>query len=295
MITLRNVRVTGFSRSYYDVYWEVAPTTSDLQEYEFYVERSEAEAGPFQEIAGPLIDRFHLRDNDVPLISSMRTLFYRIKVRHPMSGKVEYSETVDRWGQAPLIAQEIIRLETLLFQEFNGRTCWTFPRRTFGQRCPQCWDHVMQKCRDDQCPTCFKTGISGGYHYPVQFFGQIDEAELQSEITLHDHHAQKHFRLRCPASPELKPDDLLIDYKNRRMKAVKIGGTSHLGVRVRQEITLVLLQPGSIEDAVPLKVDAETLQTVGWRNYINPHNVEAITQGPFDDGMDFLLGRFGHR
>ena len=293
MIRLTDTRVTGFSRQYYDIFWEIAPTTEDIQEYTFTVERSEAEAGPFLPITDALVDRYAVRDNNVPLISHNRTLFYRVKVRHTPSGKVFYGETSDRWGKPDLIAQEIMRLETLLFREFTGGTCFLFPRRTFGQRCPQCWDDVMQKTVDSSCPTCFGTGFSGGYHYPVQFEAQIDEAPVTEPVTSSDHHHQKMYTFRSPASPEIKPLDLFVDFKNRRMRVVQVSGTTRLGVRVRQEIQAVLLQPGSIADTVPLKVDAETLQLAGWRNYLNPQNPESAGVVP-DDSLSGLLGRYGY-
>ncbi len=293
MISLRNVRVTGFERDWNDIYWEIAPTTDDIQEYEFYVERSEAEAGPFDEITGKMFDRYYVRDNSIPPSSLNRTLFYRIKVRQPRTGKVVYSEVVDRAGRHDLIAAEVVRLETLLFQEFVGGVCWLFPRRTFGQRCPQCWDSVLEKSLDSDCPTCFKTGFSGGYHYPVQFSAQIDESPVTEQVSVHDHNQQRMYTFRCSASPEVKPLDLFVDFKNRRMRVVQVHGTSRLGVRVRQEIQAVLLQPGSIEDAVPLKVDAASLQLTPHRNYTDPQNPEAAGKTP-SDALDTLLGRYGY-
>lgn len=294
MISLRNLRVTGFSRASYDIFWEIAPTTLDVQEYEFYVERSEAEAGPFHVIAGPLIDRYFVRDNAVPLISNNRTIFYRVRVRHPMTGKEVTSPTVDRWGTQDLIAAEIIRVETLLFTEFAGVLCWIFPVRTFGQRCPQCWDDVLGKRLDDSCATCYGTGFSGGYHYPMEFWAQLDESEMTENIAQHGHEQQRLCTFRCPASPDITPMSILIDHKNRRFRVISVGGTSKGGVSVRQEIRAVLLQPGSIEDAIPLQVDAERLQTVPWRNYTNP-------QDPFEAGatpdamLDRMLGRHGYK
>lgn len=293
MITLRNVRVTGFSRSYYDIYWEVAPTNHDLQEYEFYVERSEAEAGPWQQIAGPLIDRYFLRDNNVPLISANRTLFYRVKVRHQLTGKVTYSDIVDRWGKEDLIAAEIVRLETLLFTEFAGTLSWLFPRRTFGQRCPQCFDDVLGKRLDDSCPTCFGTAFSGGYHYPIEFWAQLDESEHAENVAIHGHEQQRIYTFRCPASPEVTPLSLFVDHKNRRFRVLTVGGTSKGGVRVRQEIRAVLLQPGSIEDAIPLQVDTEKLRTAPWRNYTNPQDPFEAGATP-DDALSALLGHHGY-
>lgn len=288
MISVTNVRVVGFDRHYLDVYWEVPPTLSDIQEYEFTVQRSESEAGAFEDITGALKDTYFFRDYGVPPVSVNRVLFYRIKVRHAPSGEVVYSSVSSRRPPQDLIAREIVRLETLLFEEFAGTMGWLFPRRTFGQRCPQCWDDVLQKVVDDRCPVCFGTGFSGGYHRPIQFFVQVDESPTAERTSPPHHHQQKTFSIRSPASPFVKPLDLFIDNRNRRMRVLQVHGTHRLNTPVRQEFQAALVQPGSIEDAVPLEVDAATLEMYGWRNFTNPQNMEAVT-GAHDPALDALI------
>ena len=104
MIRLVNTRVVSFARDRHDIYWEIEPTNEDIQEYEFFVERSEAEAGPFDIIAGPLIDRYFFRDSDVFTISTTRTYFYRIRAHHPVSGKDISTQVFDRWGEEDILA-----------------------------------------------------------------------------------------------------------------------------------------------------------------------------------------------
>ncbi len=294
MIAIRRVRVTGFSRRYFDVDWEIAPTNDDLQEWEFYVERSEAEAGPFVEIAGPLIDRYYVRDNSTPQISTNRLLFYRIRAVNK-SRRIEfYSEVVDREGREDLIAAEIGSLETMLFEEFIGTRTWLFVRRTFGQRCPQCWDNVLGKRKTDRCSTCFGTGFSGGYHYPIEFFAQIDKAPRVVQSTTQLNHQQVACGFRCPGSPRISPDDLLIDANNRRYRVLTVAATSRLRVDVHQEGQLLGLQPGSIEDAIELKVEHRQLSLAAHRNFTNPHSPEEAG-GATDEEIVSLLARYGYR
>ena len=293
MISITRVSVTGFSRRYMDVDWEIAPTNDDLQEWEFYLERSEAEAGPFQVIAGPLIDRYYVRDNTTPQISLNRLLFYRVRAVNKHRRIEFYSEVADREGREDLIAAEIGSLETMLFEEFIGTLTWLFVRRTFGQRCPQCWDDVLGKKTNDQCPTCFGTGFSGGYHYPVEFAAQIDKAPRINQSTTQHGHQQAMCGFRCPGSPRVAPDDLIIDSHNRRYRVVTIAPTSRLRVDVRQEGQLLELQPGCIEDAVELQVEHRELALAAHRNFTNPHSPEEAGAAP-DGALDDLLGRYGY-
>lgn len=291
MIKFRNERVLSFELDYLEVMWEIEPTADDVQEYQFFVERSEAEAGPWLQIAGPMVDVYRFRDNSTPQITTnARSLFYRVKAKHSPSGKEIYSKVFDQEGEISLLAQEMVRLERVLFEEFVATKCWVFPRRTFGQKCPNCYDPVMEKIIDDQCPTCWNTGFSGGYHYPISFWAQIDSPEQTEQVTLEDHRRVLYFTLRCGPSPALKPLDLIIDHQNRRMRVVSVSGTSRLGVTVRQEVRLVQIQRGSIEDRIPLKVDVAKVKRFPEREFTNPHTLEAS-----EPDIASIFGAYGYK
>ena len=289
MLQIRNERVVSFSLNHYDVFWEIEPTTEDIQQYEFYVERSEAEAGPWDSIAGPLVDQYFIRDNSVHSITTnARTLYYRIRCRHVPTERVIYSSTFDRVGAPNILATEMIRLERVLFEEFVGVRCWLFPRRTFGQRCPSCFDTVLGKTVEARCTTCWGTGFSGGYHYPTSFWAQIDAMAESEQVTVDDHRRVQMAQLRCGPSPGIKPLDLIVDHQNRRYRVVEAGGTSMSGSLVRAEIKMVLIQKGSIEDKIPLRVDTSTVVLVPPRNFQN-----AQTQSSSRAGVIDVFGMYG--
>lgn len=269
MLTIVNERVRSFSIDYLDIFWEVKATTEDIQDYSFYIERSEAEAGPWDPIAGPLVDTFYYRDANIPAISTNRTLFYRIKVEHNVEKTYTYSTIIDRAGRPDSYASEIIKLENVMFSELTGVRAWVFPVKTFGQRCPDCWDDVLQKRRSDSCRTCWRTGFSGGYHHPIQVWCQVDNPPEVTEYVSpgkDDHRQVNYFNIRMGPSPDVKPLDLIVDHLNRRFRVFSVGGTARFGVTVRQEIKCVQIQKGSIEDAIPLVVP-NNLDLVPKRNF----------------------------
>lgn len=271
MIKIVNEKVRSFSLDYLDIFWEIKSTTEDIQDYSFYIERSEAEAGPWNQIAGPLIDTFYYRDANIPAISTTRTLFYRIKVEHNVSKDTEYSTIIDRTGKPDAYAAEIIKLENVMFSELVGVRAWVFPVKTFGQRCPDCWDDILQKRKTDSCRTCWGTTFSGGYHYPIQVWCQIDEPPEQTEYLSgmkDDHRQTNYLNVRMGPSPDVKPMDLIVDHLNRRMRVFSVGGTTRFGVTVRQEIKCVQVQKGSVEDMIPLSIP-DNLDLVPKRNFTN--------------------------
>lgn len=288
MIRFQNTRVASFSREYLDVFWEIAPTNEDIQEYEFYVERSESETGDYTRIAGPLIDQYFLRDNSVPQISTTRTFFYRVEARHVPTGRIFSSPIVDRTGTEDLIALEMIRREELIyFQEHAGIAMWVFPRRTFGMRCPQCYDPVTEKRIDDSCPTCFGTTFAGGYRRPFKIWGQISPPEDSEQVTVEDHRQQKYFQIRAPPTPDIKPLDIIVDYSNRRFRVFSRGGTSKHGLPIRLEMKAIEIQKGSIEDAIPLNIDHSQETFFPPRNFTNPHNLEDVGRSTEGQELDF--------
>lgn len=290
MLSIINERVRSFSIDYFDVFWEIKPTTEDVQDYSFYIERSESEAGPWDPIAGPLIDTFYYRDASVPQITTTRTLFYRIKVEHNVTKQTVYSAVIDRVGKPDAYASEIIKLENVMFSELTGARAWVFPIKTFGQRCPECWDDVLQKRQSDSCRTCWRTGFSGGYHNPIQVWCQIDNPPEQTEYISpmkDDQRQVNYFNVRLGPSPDVKPLDLIIDHLNRRLRVYSVGGTSRFGVTVRQELKCIQIQKGSIEDAIPLAIPPE-LDLVPKRNF-------KVSSDPSDIQYKDVLGLYGYK
>lgn len=290
MIQVRNLRVVSFSLSYQDIHWEVVPTLEDLQEYDFWVDRSEAEYGPWVVLAGPMVDRYHLRDNDLHMLSLSRTHFYRLRYAHRRTEEEGTVGPTSRSGGLSPDALEIIRSHEVVLREHVGTKFWLFPRKSFGQRCPQCWDRALGKVTDDQCPTCWATGFSGGYHYPVGFWAQMDPAERAEQLTQFTHLQPQYASMRMGPTPTLAPGDLLVDHKNGRWRINTVNSMTRLGVPVHQRPTLVRVQHGSLEQSVPLLVDAASEQLVPDRVFTNP-------QVPGTAGADLsdILGAYGYR
>ena len=292
MISFRDVKVVSFSLQYQDVYWVIENTNDDLQDYDFYVERAESQLGAWDLIAGPLVDRFYVRDNNVPLMNANRELSYRVRAVNRASGDMVISPVFTRSGSLPLDALEIVRNEEITLREHAGTKAWVFPIRTFGQRCPQCWDRALMKVTDDACPTCWGTGFSNGYHYPVECWVQVDSATKTEQVTTNVQLQSNYVTMRLGPTPNISPMDLIIDHLNRRWRVVSVADTSRFGISVRQQPSLVRVTKGSVEDAIPLKVDTASVQLRPFREYTNPHTPGAAANMP---DLASLLGPYGVR
>ena len=110
------------------------------------------------------------------------------------------------------------------------------------------------------------------------------------QVSVEDHRRVQMAQMRCGPSPGIKPLDLVIDNQNRRYRVVESGGTTLSGSLVRAEIKMVLIQRGSIEDKIPLKVDTSTVVLVPPRNFQNAHTQEASKATTID-----VFGLYGVR
>jgi len=160
--TFQNLRVRSLSLDSLEVTWEIANTTLDPYDFTWEVLRSESPEGPWDPMAGPFSDRYRFLDDRVNLLHRWRQLYYRIRSTQKADPQnVEVSKSVTNIAEPDLIALEIQMLEQTVLREFNGRMCWLFPKRTFGQYCPHCMDisrgSTMRKLRSG-CPTCIPTG-----------------------------------------------------------------------------------------------------------------------------------------
>lgn len=135
MIELVEAKVTSLDVDFHEVTWEVAPTGEDVLDYETHVLRSEAEEGPFDDLTGPLVDRYHFIDNIIQIQNRWRRYHYLLRVVRRGTDESRDFGPISNEPQPDLLAMELRRHIRLLFTEFAGRRCMVLPARTFGQRC----------------------------------------------------------------------------------------------------------------------------------------------------------------
>lgn len=288
MLKVTKLRVTSLSLNYLDVSWEIEPTHEDVWDYRFTVERSQSPQGPFDPATEEFTDRYFFRDIGVPRWDLYAELHYRIKVRRVSDDETVYSDPVARSAKPDLIAMEVRRLEQVLFREHIGRRCFLFPRRTFGQRCPTCYDSVTGQQTRSNCTTCYDTSYVRGYLDPVELRIQIDPTPKHIELSEIYKTEQENTTARCVADFPVKPMDMIIEFENRRWRVVRVSSTQRLRVPLHYELVLHHIPRKDIEWQVPVNLDdLTTYQPSPEREFTNPHNLEghkSVTEGYLADG-----------
>lgn len=288
MLEVTNLQVTSLSLDYLDVSWEILPTYEDVWDYRFTVERSQSPQGPFDQVTEEFTDRYFYRDIGVPRWDLYAELFYRIKVRRLSDDETVYSDALARQAQPDLIAMEVRRLEHILFREHIGRRCFLYPRRTFGQRCPSCYDRVTGQQVKSNCPTCYDTTYVRGFLDPVEFRIQIDPTPKHIELMEIQKTQQENATARCVADFPIKPMDMIVEFENRRWRVQRASMTQRLRAPLHYELVLHHIPRRDIEWKLPIDLDdLKTYQPSPEREFTNPHNLEGhteVTEGYLADG-----------
>ena len=254
MIKPKNITVRSLDADYLNVSWEISTSSLNTFAYEFYILRAESPEGPFETVGGPLVDQYEFRDYIAPLRGSLRTLYYVVRVKNRDTGEEFNSHPENPEPRPPLDALEIMRRNDLLFREYTGRPCVLYSIRTFGQRCPDCFDEVTSRRTVSSCIRCWNTGFLRGYNVPILAHVQIDQTSKNLQIQAPFVSKEpSQVQARMGIYPLVKPRDILIEREDHRWRVLSVSRTERLRSPVRQELTLTKIPRGDIEYKIPLE------------------------------------------
>ena len=293
-LKIEDLRVRSLDVDFHEVSWKVCSTTLDVFDYTFQVLRSEGPEGPYDPISEEFQDQYLFVDNNIAKFHEHRQFYYKLRVRNRLTGEEVEHGPVQHAPEADLIATELRKHMNLLFREFIGRRCWVLPIRTFGTRCPDCWDATLQKVTKSQCFTCFATGFTGGFLRPIEAWVSIDPTPKAEQNTGVGPLQQKDTTARMGFWPPLKPRDIIIEPENLRWRVNTITTTQQLRAPVHQEIGIHRIPSSDIEYRVELELD-KALKDM-WlgpaRNFSNPHSLEGFTDEEYPDVLQLYEGSY---
>lgn len=283
MLDVTNIRIRSFDLNFLDVYWDIAPCFEDINQYEFYVARSDAAFGEYAVIAGPIVNGFHVRDNTIRGQKSFyHNLYYRITCKHRETGdEVVFPDTGGVCLSAPLdlIGLEMARINNVKLKEFSGRKMWVYSRKTSGQRCQACFDPVASRKTKSRCVNCYDTAWVGGFNAPVEVFAQIistDERVVHADFSTTE---LENTAILLGNYPELFEGDIIVEAENIRWRVgSNISKIKKSRAIVRQQAPIHRIPNGDTEYKIPLNLsesEVKDLVATAERNLTNPQTLES--------------------
>lgn len=278
MLPIERLRVRSLDVDSNEVTWEVSGATQeDALDYTFQIFRSESPEGPFEPITQTFEERYIFVDRRLPAGDKFRQIWYRLRVTKKVDSTFQDFGPATRQAEPDLIANYVRRMEQTLFTQATARLCWLFKRRTFGMRCPSCWDPVSGKKTRANCLTCYQTGFLRGFLNPIEVWVQIDpegkaqqnNAQQISQITM--------TTARMSFYPNISTGDVIVEAENKRWRVDKVTQSERLRTPLKQELVLFRINDTDIEYRLPINLDEalKDIQPSPPRMFTNPTDIQS--------------------
>lgn len=247
MLEFDSLTVDCWNLDYLVVSWSIKPTVEDVSLYTFTVWRSNSPEGPFAKIVDGLVDTFVYKDPSVNLKSKWRKYYYKVQVdphndplRSPWVGPESQQDKPD------VIATEIIRRNDLLLRNFTGKDASLYIKRTWGQRCSECWDQIKQRKLKSDCLVCYNTSFVGGFFTPIPI--KINFSPSAEMVRQANFESQPDSTNSWMSNyPLVSSKDIIVEDGNIRWRVGPVSFTQKLRVRVHQVMQLVRVNQNDIE------------------------------------------------
>jgi hypothetical protein len=158
------------------------------------------------------------------------------------------------WGNkrtsslADLRSQEVQRREWLLLRKFVGVESYLFRRKTYGQRCTNCWHPQLEKIVKDDCSVCMGSSFEGGYFKGVSTLLQYEPVPGKLSLEYFGKYEPGETSAWTIAFPEIRPRDLVYKPSTGALYMIQDWADTELQtVTVRQILKLIELPKFSPE------------------------------------------------
>jgi len=248
MIRFDAINVYQVSPAARIVHWLITPTNEDLTDLTIDVYRSYSPTQDFEKIASVAHPTTYYRDAEVNVTSFWREAYYRVTA---VLRDETFESTAHGLNTAfAAIAKEMIKRTDVLLR-FAGVPAMVYLRR-HGERCPKCWDNVMQKLTTSKCQTCFATSYKGGYYDPIlTLINIVPERKVDQPDVVLRQPTQTSFKMGN--FPLLRPADLIYEVnQGARYRVDDIMPSEIERVTTVQDFTATRLVASDISHKLPI-------------------------------------------
>lgn len=259
----RRVSVDHMVRGITRVWWQLEPTFNDPGPYVFQLETSDnglPDAHNWRTVGTPVTNAVYAVDTQRRDVGAVLVNHYRVTLS-TAAGKY-VSAPASCWGELSekdwVTAREIIRKELLRHQKVST-SGYLLKILRYGQPCSRCRELLTQEQTDADCPICFGTNYTGGYHPPAelqcwdlspQVLNEDSDAQLRGS-----NREQALVNARVIGFPGINYRDIWVNDKTDerwRIDDVKITASIR-GVPLVYEVSMGLLPFSNVAYSIPLE------------------------------------------
>ena len=255
MIELDNVQAEAIRLNVVLVSWRIRDTQEDIGRFHFRVTRANSPGGPFEAISPDLVNIFQFFDTTEQMKSNYRKFYYQLVVRDSQTGQEILSPVASLDAPPDFFVLELRRRHVHVYlRRFVGIPAAILIARSFGQRCPQCFDQVKMRQKTSRCLSCFNMGYVGGFYPQVNtYINWNPNPELVQLLETGESHPVQ-TSLWMGDFPLLSPRDMIVEFpENRRWRVVSTGKTERRRATSRQIAQVVEVNRNDVEYEYPVQ------------------------------------------
>ena len=141
--------------------WDLS---GDSEEKNFVIQRSESPVSEFKDI-GIVADTVTQYLDTAPITKRKYVPFY-YRIKNPDN---TYSDIINMPGHLDRYMVQYARMLSRVLKRDIGIKSYYFRKLLIGKRC-DCWDSVLRKSVNSECPNCHGSGIINGYSDPAEIY-----------------------------------------------------------------------------------------------------------------------------
>jgi hypothetical protein len=197
---------------------------------------------------------FYTLANYVDIQTNLRRTFYTVvpigphgEMHAPGAPPSEVVNTLEI-DKLDYIMREMIRRNAWEFEQV-GEPAYLMIRRTAGLPC-SCSDGLGRG--RSACPSCYETGIVGGYYGPIDFTYIDPDSGIVRTIDEGGQKVERTSKSYLGRTPIIQDGDLIVRRNGERLVIAGSNEVMMRGVLLQQEFDVQLLNPGDARYTIPL-------------------------------------------
>lgn len=256
------------------------PTTVNLNDFEFHIDRGEApdqipqyqnvdtdgvllkplipdtgSINQFQINSRPIkgVDKYEFLDLTPQMINLNKIYYYRIRARRISTCEEITTEPFSFLEKLDLEGLYVVDEHNFKFRDVTGEPCLVHNRKGEGVNCTECFDPVQQKRTRSDCTTCFGTNWDGGFYNPISLYAEFGVPMAVNVIEEWGERQPKETDCQFPNYPFLNPGDVIRRvHANRLYRVTAVQGVSKRQIPMLQFVRVIEVTAGDIEYRLPV-------------------------------------------
>jgi len=233
--------------------WKLQPTSQNLKNLKFYVDRGESPT-EFTQLNTVGLSPFGLYeyvDLTANTFDINKVYYYRVRAVEELNGLTvqTFTSIETTWdGNLDFVGMYVVEEHLFELRWVDGIPAMIYKKIRDGEYCTECWDTVLKRVTKSNCRTCYGTGRTGGYYPPYEAWMKFESDPKVEQVADWGRRQMGQTDILFTNYPLLSVDDIIVELKpNKFWKVERVTTPEKNRTTVLQMARLNQVNPADIE------------------------------------------------